>query len=196
MLRRGNLGKAAALANRRVPTVGAHDEIRMKFAEPFWAVRTHADHAAIRPNQVADGRSHVKLERRVLTGLVGEHAKNRRLRHKAGDETQLLSREARPSTASLIEIDRRNCCARKLLEPLTEPHLVERIDAAGLQPVAAEGAREVGVPFEERDLESPAGKQVRERRSRRSSAHNDHSPDGHLEPPSARLRPSNATWPR
>ena len=55
----------------------------------------------------------------------------------------------------------------ELAEPVPKPHLVEGVHAAGLQPIAAEGALEVGVPLQQGDLHAAAGEQVGESRSRR-----------------------------
>jgi hypothetical protein len=45
----------------------------------------------------------------------------------------------------------------ELAEPVPEPHLVEGVDAAGLQPIAAEGALKAGVALQQRDLHPAPG---------------------------------------
>jgi hypothetical protein len=44
----------------------------------------------------------------------------------------------------LVEVDGVDEGPGELAEPVPEPHLVEDVKAAGLQPVAAEGALKVG----------------------------------------------------
>ena len=131
------------------------------------------------PDQVPDRRSQVELEGRVLAGLLGEHGEDRRLGDEAADEAQRLGRDPGPPPAPLVEVDRVDDGPGELAEPVPEPHLVEGIDAAGLQPVAAEGARKVGVPLQQRDLHPAAGQQVGEGRSGGSRPNDDHASDRH-----------------
>src|SRR5262249_49677515 len=51
--------------------------------------------------------------------------------------------------------------------------------ATGLQPIAAEGALKVGVPFEQRDLHPAAGEQVGEGRASRPGPDDDDTSDRH-----------------
>ncbi len=111
---------------------------------------------------------HVELEGRVLAGLLGEHGEDRRLGDEAADEAQRRGREPGPPPAPLVEVDRVDDGLGELAEPVPEPHLVEGVKAAGLQPIAAEGALKVGVPLQQRDLHPAAGEQVGESRSRRA----------------------------
>jgi hypothetical protein len=99
----------------------------------------------------------VELEGRVLAGLRGEHGKDRRLGDEAGDEAQRPDREPGPPTAPLIEVDRVDDGLGELAEPVPEPHLVEGVDAVGLQSIAAEGALKAGVALQQRDLHPAAG---------------------------------------
>ena len=99
----------------------------------------------------------MKLEGRVLAGLRGEHGEDRRLGDEAGDETQRLDREPGPPTAPPIEVNRVDDGLGELAEPVPEPHLVEGVDAAGLQPIAAEGALKARVALQQRDLHPAAG---------------------------------------
>jgi len=107
----------------------------------------------------------VQLEGRVLAGLLGDHAEDRRLGDEAADEAQRRGGEPGPPPAALVEVDRVDDGPGELAEPVQEPHLVEGIQAAGLQPITAEGALQVGVPLQQRDLHPTAGKQVGEGRS-------------------------------
>jgi hypothetical protein len=121
----------------------------------------------------------VELEGRVLAGLLGEHGQDRRLGDEAADEAQRLGRDPGPPPSPLVEVDRLDDGPGELAEPIPESHLVEGINAAGLQPVAAEGALKVGVPLQQRDLHPAAGKQVGESRSRRPRPDDDHTSDRH-----------------
>jgi hypothetical protein len=67
----------------------------------------------------------------------------------------------------------------ELTEPVPEPHLVEGVNAAGLQTIASEGALEVRVPLQQRDLHPAAGEQVGESRSRGACTDDDDSSDRH-----------------
>ena len=81
---------------------------------------------------------------------------------KQGDEAQRLGREPGPPTASLIEVDRVDDRLGELAEPVPKPHLVEGVDAAGLQPVATEGAFKVGVSLQRRDVHARGGRASRQ----------------------------------
>src|SRR5262249_20335303 len=93
-----------------------------------------------------DCRPQVELEGWVLAGFLGEHGEHRRLRDEAGDEAQRLAGEPGSPPAPLMDVNRVDDGLGELPEPVSEPHLVEGVDAAGLQPVAAKGARKGGVP--------------------------------------------------
>jgi hypothetical protein len=99
----------------------------------------------------------VELEGRVLGGLVGEHGEDRRLGGEAADEAQRLGRDPGPPPSPLIEVDRLDDGPGELSESVPESHLVEGVNATGLQPVAAEGTRKVGVPLQQCDIYASAG---------------------------------------
>src|SRR5262249_17199378 len=80
----------------------------------------------------------------------------------AGDKAQRRGGEPGPPPAPLVELDRVDDGLGELAESVAEPHLVEGVNAAGLQPIAAEGARKVGVPLQQRDFYPAAGEQVGE----------------------------------
>ena len=61
------------------------------------------------------------------------------------------------------------------VEAAREPHLVESVDAAGLQPVAAAGALKVGVPLQQCDLHPSAGEQIGESLNRGACTDDDDS---------------------
>jgi hypothetical protein len=82
-------------------------------------------------------------------------------------------------SAPLVEVDRVDDSPRELAEPVPEPHLVEGVKAAGLQPIAAEGALKVGVPLQQRDLRPAAGEQVGESRPGRPRPDDDDTRDRH-----------------
>ena len=79
----------------------------------------------------------------------------------------------------LIEVNRVDDGLGELAEPVPEPHLVEGIQAARLQPIAAEGALEVGVPLQQHDLHPSASKQVGESRSGGPRPDDDDASDRH-----------------
>ena len=54
----------------------------------------------------------------------------------------------------------------KGVEGVAQPHLPERIDAAGLEPLPAKHPREVGLAFKQRDLDVPARQQIGQRSTR------------------------------
>src|SRR5262249_44365866 len=93
----------------------------------------------------------------------------------AGDEAQRLGCEPGPPPAPLVKVDRVDDGPGELAEPVPEPHLVEGVHAAGLQPIATEGALEVGVPLQQCDLDPAAGEQVGESRSRGAGTDDDDS---------------------
>jgi hypothetical protein len=66
-----------------------------------------------------------------------------------------------------------------LAEPVPEPHLVEGVKAAGLQPIAAEGAVEVGMALKQSHLHTAACQEIGEGRSRRACTDYDDSSDRH-----------------
>ena len=179
MLRRRQLGESPPLADRRITAIGADDQVRRELTRPVRAVGPHPDHAVPRPDQVPDRRSHVELEGRVLAGLLGEHGEDRRLGDEAADEAQRRGREPGPPPAPLVDVDRVDDGPRELAEPVPEPHLVEGVKAAGLQPIAAEGALKVGVPLQQRDLHPAAGEQVGESRPGRPRPDDDDTSDRH-----------------
>ena len=115
----------------------------------------------------------------MLAGLVGEHGEDGRLGDEAADEAQRLGGESGPQPAPLVKVDRVDDGPGELAEPVAEPHLVEGVDAAWLQAVAAEGALKVGVALQECDLHPTADEQVGESRSRRACTDNDDSADRH-----------------
>jgi hypothetical protein len=79
----------------------------------------------------------------------------------------------------LVEVDGVDDGPGELAEPFAEPHLVEGVDAAGLQPVAPKRALEVAVALQQRDLHPAAGQQVGETRSRGACTDDDDSSDRH-----------------
>ena len=85
--------------------------------------------------------------------------------------------------ASPIQVDRLDESLGELAKPVPEPHLVEGVDAAGLQPIAAEGALEAGVALQQRDLHPAAGKQVRECCSSGARPDDDDTSDRHRTSP-------------
>ena len=138
-----------------------------------------AEHPFARPDQIPNLRPHVQLEGRVLAGLFGEHGEDRRLGDKAADEAQRFGRDPGPPPSPLVEVYRLDDGPGELAEPISESHLVEGVNAAGLQPVAAEGTLKVGVPLEQCDLHPAAGQQVGESRSRGACTDDDDSSDRH-----------------
>src|SRR5262249_59731566 len=86
-------------------------------------------------------------------------------------------RGGRPT--ALVDVDRVDDGSGELAEPVPEPHLVEGVNAARLQSVAAKGSREVMVALQQRDLHPAAGEQVGESRSRGASTNDDDSSDCH-----------------
>ncbi len=179
VLRRRQLGESPPLADRRITAIGADDQVRRELPRPVRAIGLHPHHAVPRPDQVPERCPQVELEGRVLAGLLGEHSEDRRLGDEAADEAQRLGRDPGPPPAPLVEVDRVDDGPGELAEPVPEPHLVEGIDAAGLQPVAAEGARKVAVPLQQRDLHPAAGQQVGEGRSGGPRPNDDHASDRH-----------------
>ena len=112
-------------------------------------------------------------------GLLGEHGEDRRLGDEAADEAQRRGREPGPPPAPLVDVDRVDDSPRELTKPVPEPHLVEGVKAAGLQPIASEGALKVGVPLQQRDLHPAAGEQVGESRPGRPRPDDDDTSDRH-----------------
>ena len=86
-------------------------------------------------------------------------------------------------------LDRVDGRTGELTQPLAKSHLVERVDAARLQAVAAEGPLEVGVSLEERDLDAAARQQQGERRTGRPRPDDD-DPAGWHDAPYCRKSPS------
>ena len=66
-----------------------------------------------------------------------------------------------------------------MAEPVPEPHLVEGVNAARLQSVAAKGSQEVVVTLQQRDFHPAAGEQVGESRSRGACTDDDDTSDRH-----------------
>src|SRR5262249_48355433 len=94
-------------------------------------------------------------------------------------EAQRLRCDPGSPPASLVDVDRVDDGPRELAEPIPEPHLVEGVNAARLQSVAAKGSREVRVALQQRDFHPAAGEQVGETRSRWASTNDDDSSDRH-----------------
>jgi len=140
VLRRPQFRKGPLLADSRITTVGTDNEVRRELVRPVRAVRPHPSDTVLRPDQVPNRGTHVELEGRVLAGLLGEHGENRRLGDEPGDEAQRLGCEPGSSPAPLVDVDRVDDCPRELAETVPEPHLVEGVNAARLQSVAAEGS--------------------------------------------------------
>jgi hypothetical protein len=132
----------------------------------------------------------VELKGPVLAGLLGEHVEDRRLGDEAGDEAQRRSREPGPPPAPLVKVDGVDDGPGELADPVPEPHLVEGVKAAGLQPIAAEGALEVGMAFKQIHLHTAACQEIGESRSRRACTDNDDSCQRHYNTstPSLNLR--------
>src|SRR5262249_48936324 len=90
VLRRRKLRKSPPLADGRVTTVGADNEVRWEIVRPVWVVGPHPDDPVLCPDQVPNRGTHVELEGRVLSGLLGEHGEDCRLGDEPGDEAQRL----------------------------------------------------------------------------------------------------------
>jgi hypothetical protein len=115
----------------------------------------------------------------MLAGLVSEHGEDRRLGDEAGNEAQRLGRESSSLSPPLVNLDRGNKGPRELTEPVPESHLVEGVKAAGLQPIAAEGALEVGMALQQIHLHTAPRQKIGESRSRWPCTNNDDSSDRH-----------------
>ena len=121
MLRRRQLSEGAPFAERRIPAVGADDEVGREIARPVRTVGPYSNDAVPRSNQVPDRRPHVEVEGRVLAGPLGEHGEDCRLRDEATDEAQRLGRDPGPSPPPLIEVDRVDDGPGELPEPSPSP---------------------------------------------------------------------------
>src|SRR5262249_36909121 len=174
-LRRWQLLKGPLLADGRITAVGADHEVRREVARPVRAVGTYSSDPVLRPDQIADCGTHGELEGRGPAGRLGQHGEDCRLGNEPADEAQRLASEPGSPPASLIDVDRVDDGLRELSKPIPEPHLVERVEAARLQSVAAKGSREVSVALEQRNFYSAAGEQIGETRSRRARTDDDDS---------------------
>jgi hypothetical protein len=115
--------------------------------------------------------------------MVGEQGEDCGLGDEAGDEAQRLGRDSSAPPTPLVEVDGVDDGTGELAEPVAQPHLVEGVNAARLQPIAAEGALIVEVPLEQCDLYPAAGQQVGESRSCGACTNDDDSSDRHDAPP-------------
>src|SRR6516164_2323047 len=169
---------------RRLTAVDADNEVRWKVVRPLRTFGPHTDDTVLCQDQVPNRGTHVELERRALAGLLREHREDRRLGDKAGDEAQRLGCEPGSPPPPLVDVDHVDDSPGELAEPVPELHLVEGVNAARLQSVAAKGSQEVMVALKQRDFHPAAGEQVGESRSRRACTDDDDSSDRHNALPS------------
>jgi hypothetical protein len=179
VLRRRQLGERPPLTDGRITPVGANNKIGQVFPRPVRTVGQHPGHPVPGPDQVPDRRPHVQFKRQVLAGLVGEHGEDCGLGDEAGDEAQRLGRDPGAPPSPLVEVNRVDVGPGELAEPVAQSHLVEGVNAAGLQPVATESALKVEVPLQQRDLHPTASEQVGESRSGGPRPHDDDTSDHH-----------------
>src|SRR5262249_60463299 len=85
--------------------------------------------------------------------------------------------DAGPPPAPLVDVVRLDAGPGELAEPVPKPHLVEGVNAARLQTVAAKGSREVSVALQQRDFHPAPGEQVGETPSRGACTDDDDSSD-------------------
>ena len=103
--------------------------------------------------------------------MLDQHLEHRRLRDPPGPATGQVEPEQRPRVA--VKLDGVEQTVRKGVERIAQPHLPERIDTAGLEPLPAKLPREVGLAFDQRDLDIAARQQIGKRSTRGAGADDD-----------------------
>ena len=142
------------LPDRRIAAVGGDDVVAHDFALIVPHRVAHPRHAVVASDQVVHPCTTHEREGRAGSRVLDQHLEHRRLRDPPRPATSQVEPEQRPRVA--VKLDGVEQTVRQGVERVAQPHLPERIDTAGLEPLPAKLPREVGLAFEQRDLDVAA----------------------------------------
>jgi len=114
-------------AGRRVPTVGAHHQVRPELARPIVASGADSDYSTVLPQKIAHRDATLEPERWVFLGFVGEHSQQGRLRHRAGRRAAVSRRFSEDPSSVGVQLDELHLDMREAVELFAESHLPKGI---------------------------------------------------------------------
>lgn len=125
----------------------------------------HSCHAIIFDDETGDFSFHVKVELRIRFGFFGDETEEVPLGHEA-DEFAVHGQVGKVGNGDGEVVDDRADFAEFLVgnaeEIVEEAEFVDELEGGGVDGVAAEVAKEVGVFFEDEDFDAGAGEKEAE----------------------------------
>jgi hypothetical protein len=169
--------QAAAPPHRRSASIGAHHQIGTQVLQRVFGPGAHAHHPASLDPQFLDRSAALQAELRALGRLRNQHLQQAGLRDRPGRALPLrrgVDLHAEDESAVQIEGSPLERVAGHRRERLAQAHLLEGVDAARHQELAAELAGEVPLSLEQGHLNAAMGQQVRKARACRTGADDQH----------------------
>ena len=165
--------KPGALAHGRVPAVASDGEIGAHLEGAVRRIGAHAGDAAALLDQIDRFRPHVQVERRIALAALGQEVQEVPLRHQrdelaAGRQVGEVREGVFPVAEERAELGR--LLVRQLEELVEQAKLAHHFERRGMDGVAAEIAQEVGVLFEDDDVDARAREQEAEHQPARTAA--------------------------